>query len=102
MIPKTPKPDPSQKRDQVGSGVMIAILCQIALIVAGMITFFVTNSLQSLIAGWGVVQWLVPLPLYLILKRRGRRLAAKGIFIVGSIGFLLNTGCYALFTAVSR
>jgi hypothetical protein len=97
---------PQSNRDEVGSGVSIAISCQTALIVAGVIAFFVTNSLESLIAGilfagWGLVQWIILLPLYFMLRRKGRRLAAKGILIAGGIGFMLNAACDTFFRVIS-
>jgi hypothetical protein len=97
MIPLIPQP----KRDHIGWGVAIAILCQAVLIVAGPIAILATNSLESripglLFSGWGVAQWLVLLPLYFILRRKGHRLAAKVIIITGCIGFLLNAACDAV------
>jgi hypothetical protein len=86
--------------------VAIAISCQAALIVAGVIVSFVTNSLESLIAGilfagWGVVQWLFLIPLCFMLRHKGRPLAAKGILIAGGIGFMLNAACDSFFRVIS-
>jgi hypothetical protein len=97
---------PQSQRDEVGSGVAIAISCQAALIVAGVIVLIVANSLESLIAGilfagWGVVQWLFLIPVYFMLRRKGRRLAAKGILIAGGIGFMLNAACDTFFRVIS-
>jgi hypothetical protein len=100
MIPH-PLP-PRAPTDSVGSGVGIAFTCQLALMLAGGVAILLSvgfNSLfglpfgAALFAGWGLLQWLVLLPLYFLQRRKRRPLAAKGILIAGCVGFLLNAGC---------
>jgi hypothetical protein len=105
MIP--PPLRPRVPGDHVGVGVGIAILCQAVLIVAGPLAILTTNPLRSriselLFTGWGVAQWLFLLPLYFVLRLKGRRLAAKGILITGCIGFLLNAACDAVMSGALR
>jgi hypothetical protein len=100
MIP--PRLPPRAPGDHVGVGVGIAILCQAVLIVAGPLMILNMNSLGQwipdvLFRGWGVAQWIILLPLCLILRLKGRRLTAIGILITGCIGFLLNAACDAVF-----
>jgi hypothetical protein len=84
MVPEIPVPQP---RDSIGSGVGLAILCQIGSIVITIPIFCIC---------WGAVQWLALVPIYISRKRRGFPLAAKGVLITGFIGMFLNAGCAAL------
>jgi hypothetical protein len=95
MIP--PVLPPKAPGDSFGSGFGIAVLCQLTLILAGTCMVFSSLSFAPfgvpLFGGWGLLQWIALVPLYL--RRRGTRrpLAAKGILVAGCIGFLLNAGC---------
>jgi hypothetical protein len=78
---------PAAPNDSIGRGVLIAVAWQVGAIV-------VTIPLMCTI--WGVVQWAALIPVYLSQRKRGYRLAAKGLLITGFVGVLLNATCAAL------
>jgi hypothetical protein len=45
---------------------------------------------------WGLVQWAALIPMYLSQRKKGYRLAAKGLLITGFVGVMLNATCAAL------
>src|SRR5438876_8170414 len=80
-------PPPRPPHDSIWRGIGWAVLWQIAAIVVTIPIFTV---------GWGLVQWFALIPVYLRQRRKGRRLAAKGVLITGFLGLLLNATCAAL------
>jgi hypothetical protein len=75
---------PAPPSDSIGRGVAIAIGWQVGAI------FLTIGTI------WGLVQWAALVPLYFSQKRRGYRLAAKGLLIAGFVGLMLNASCLAL------
>jgi hypothetical protein len=49
--------------------------------------------LAVILAGFGVIQLAYIVPLYFLLKRRGKVLTARGLVIAASITVLLNSAC---------
>jgi hypothetical protein len=78
---------PAAPNDSIGRGVLIAVAWQVGAII-------ITIPLMCTI--WGVVQWAALIPVYLSQRKRGYRLAAKGLLITGFVGVLLNATCAAL------
>jgi hypothetical protein len=75
---------PAPPNDSIGRGVAIAVAWQVGAILLTIGTI------------WGLVQWVALIPLYFSQKRRGYRLAAKGLLITGFVGLMLNASCLAL------
>jgi hypothetical protein len=75
---------PAPPNDSIGRGVAIAVAWQVGAILLTIGTI------------WGLVQWVALIPLYFSQKRRGYRLAAKGLLIAGFVGLMLNASCLAL------
>jgi hypothetical protein len=82
-----PAPAPVPSDDSIGKGVLYAILWQIGAIIL---------SAPLMFTVWGLIQWLALVPVYIHLKKRSNRLAAKGLLITGFVGMLLNGACAAL------
>ena len=73
--------------DSIGKGVKVALLWQLGAIAL---------SLPLMFMGWGLIQWIALIPVYISKRRAGYSLAAKGVLIVGFIGLLLNGTCTVL------
>jgi hypothetical protein len=91
MIP-SPLP-PRVPNDSFGLGVLIALAWEFNFILIGGFTMFQSRFGGVLFAYWGLIQWLVFVPLYFWQKSKGRPLVGKGILVAGCCGFLLNAGC---------
>jgi hypothetical protein len=105
MIPEQqPLPPPAPKpSDRVRTGVGIAIAIEAATIGLGATSFIgMPEILLLVLLGWGVAQWIGLIPAYFVLRGKQQPLAAKGILIMGCIGFLLNAGCFALVMGVAK
>ena len=76
----------AEYRGSILAGVGIAIVCQMVSVIL---------SVPLLFTCWGVIQWIGVIPFYLNRKRRGERLTAQGLLIMGFIGLLLNAACDA-------
>jgi hypothetical protein len=77
---------PVNSSGSIVAGVGIAIVCQIVAVIL---------SAPLLFTCWGAIQWIGVIPFYLKRKRRGERLTAQGLLIMGFIGLLLNAACDA-------
>jgi hypothetical protein len=97
----TPQPLPSAPDDGIGLGVGVAVMCQFAFIMAGAVTMFLFPLGIILFGGWGLLQWLVLLPIYFRQRNKGRPLAGKGILVTGCIGFLLNAACDGIISTMT-
>ena len=86
-LPRPPAPPSIAPNDGVGRGVLLAMGWQVLAIIL---------SAPLMFLGWGLIQWLALIPVYLNRKRKGYPLAAKGVLIAGFVGVLLNAGCAAL------
>lgn len=83
-LPEAPVPAPLPADDGVGKGVLYAVLWQIgAIIVSAPLMFTI----------WGLIQWIALIPVYIHLRNRSYRLAAKGVLIAGFVGLFLNATC---------
>ena len=91
MIP--PPLRPRAPSDSFGLGVLFTLACQFILIVAGLSIMLRSPFGGVLFAYWGLIQWLVLIPLYFWQRSKGRPLVGKGILVAGCCGFLLNAGC---------
>jgi hypothetical protein len=91
MIP--PPLPPRAPGDRIVNGVGITVMCQLAFIIGSGLGIFTSPYAIVAFASWGLWQWIVFIPLCLWHRGKGRPLTAKGIVIVGCIGFLLNAGC---------
>ncbi|MGA2115386.1 MAG: hypothetical protein ABSH56_11625 [Bryobacteraceae bacterium] len=78
---------PAAPNDSIGRGVLIAVAWQVGAII-------ITIPLMCTI--WGLVQWAALIPMYLSQRKKGYRLAAKGLLITGFVGVMLNATCAAL------
>lgn len=100
-----PRPDePPQKArperpvdDSIGRGIGVGLLFEIASILAFAAVCAFVSSLSVFIELWGFIPAIVLIPLLMWQAKQGYALTAKGILIVGCIGFLLNGTCDALY-----
>ncbi len=91
-----PPLSPRSPNDSFGLGVEIALAWQFIFMAVGLIMlfrFFRFPFGGVLFAYWGLIQWLVLIPLYFRQRTKGRPLVGKGILVAGCSGFLLNAGC---------
>jgi hypothetical protein len=97
-LPPPPPPPPQAPQPQfpnnLALGVAIAIGCDVVLCA-------LTAAIYAgAIFAFGLIQWIVLLPIYLIARKQGARNTAKGVMIVGAIVFLLQAACWGLIAVI--
>ena len=103
VSPRDELSQPERPNDKVGRGIAIALLCQFGyLVIAGIVCSFKQSFLFAFLVSWGIAPLTLLAPLYVINLRKRNLQTAKGILIIGSIGFLLNATCDTLVTVILR
>lgn len=92
-------PGPDEARGVAIGFILSFFLHPIALIAVALIGTAIEPASGGLIAlpflaFIGVTQWLYVLPIFWLLRRRGRRALAKGVLIGGALVFLASSLCY--------
>ena len=88
-------------RGSVGRGFLLGVglnLLQGVLLWLVMISLPGYENIGPLIiglGGWGLIQLIYVVPIYLHLRRRNKSATAKGLIIAASIVVLINVGCWA-------
>ena len=92
-------PGPDEARGVAIGFILSFFLHPIAVIAVALIGTAIEPASGGLIAlpflaFIGVTQWLYVLPVFWLLRRRGRRALAKGVLIGGALVFLASSLCY--------
>ncbi len=89
-MPPPPYIPPSIPNDKISAGVVKAMACLAILAVLIAVVNFVGMF------GFGLLEWIGLVPLFLYERSKQRPQAAKGVLLVGLIVFLLQAACYGL------